>query len=355
MHLSFMALFLTGRIGRNQIEPPEQVGPDTAVVLTEKNGPRRLTRIIETEPSPRIDRDEIAPDDSLAARLMGMRVGDEVELRSIATESSRYLVVTIQNKYVHAHFRSLEQFQVMFPESRAFGSLNIDPKKGDQQFKTVFDAVKQRSEFIREIKGLYGSGNLPIAIAAKLGGSSGFDFWNTIFVDPEMQFNVVLGLPEDYAKANRILGQHAHRAVIDPITLYGLVRLKIAETVRSAFDDLGVVQTTLDLLRRVVQEREADRGREKGILGWDGEHYQMVRLAPEAIEERISDIREVLSFAETLTLVPAEATGELTDEARELFSDLDPAFLDTILAARGNDRILLCDDRPFRDLEADRK
>jgi hypothetical protein len=147
-----MALFLTGRIGRNQIEPPEQVGPDTAVVLTEKDGPRRLTRIIETEPNPRIDRDEIAPDDSLAARLMGLRLGDEVELRSIATESSRYLISTIQNKYVHTHFRSLEQFQVMFPESRAFGSLNIDPSKGDQQFKPIFDAVKQKGEFGRQIR-----------------------------------------------------------------------------------------------------------------------------------------------------------------------------------------------------------
>lgn len=64
MHLGFMGLFLTGGVGRNQIELPEQVGPDTALVLTEKDGPRRLTRIIETEPNPRIDRDEIAPEDS---------------------------------------------------------------------------------------------------------------------------------------------------------------------------------------------------------------------------------------------------------------------------------------------------
>jgi hypothetical protein len=350
MHLGFIALFLTGRIGRNQIELPEQVGPDTAVVLAEMDGPRRLTRIIETEPNPRIDRDEIAPYDSLATRLLGLRVGDEVELRSIATQSSRYLISRVQNKYVHAHFRSLEQFQVMFPESRAFGSLNIDPSKGDQQFNPIFEAVKQKGEFGRQIKDLYRSGRLPIAIAANFGGSSGFEFWDTIFADPAMQFNVVVGRPEDYAKVHRIFAQHAHRAVIDPITLYGLVRLKIAETAHAAFEDLGVVQTTLDLLRRVLQEREADRGREKGILGWDGEHYRMVRLAPEAIEERVTEIQEVLSFAETLTLIPAEATGELTVAAKEVFNDLDPAFLDTILAAHGNGRLLLSDDLPFRAL-----
>lgn len=210
---------------------------------------------------------------------MGLRVGDEVELRSISTESPRYLVSTIQNKYLHAHFRSLEQFQVMFPESRAFGSLSVDPSKGDQQFKLIFDAVKRKGEFGQQIKHLYRSGRLPIPIAAKLGGSSsGFAFWDTIFSDPAMQFNVVLGRPEDYTEGNRILNEQKPRAVIDPITLYGLVRLKITETVRSAFDDLGVVQTTLDLLRGVVQEREADRGQQMGVLGWDGEQYHMVRL-----------------------------------------------------------------------------
>ena len=353
IHLGFIALFLTGRVRRNPIEPPEQVGPDTAVALVEKDGPRRLTRIIETEPNPRIDRDEIAPDDSLATRLIGLRVGGEVELRTIAAESPRYVVSAIQNKYLHAHVRSLEQFQVMFPESRAFGSLSIDPSKGDQQFKPIFDAVKQKGEFGRQIRDLHRSGHLPIAIAAKFGGTSGFEFWDAIFADEAMQFNVVLGRQEDYAESLGLLSQQTHRAVIDPITLYGLVRLKIAETVREAFDDLAVVQTTLDSLRRVLQEREADRGREKGILAWDGEHYQMVRLAPEAIEQRVADIQEVLSFAETLTLVPAEAVGELTNEAREVFNDLDPAFLDTIFAARGNDRILLCDDRPFRTLSTE--
>lgn len=131
------------------------------------------------------------------------------------------------------------------------------------------------------------------------------------------------------------------------------MRLKIADTVRASFDDLGVVQTTLDLLQCVVRERQEDRGREHGVVGWDGEHYQMVRLGPEATEERISEIQEVLPFAKILTLVPAEAEGEIKGEAKELFEDLDPAYLDTILAARGDDRILLSDDLPFRALAAE--
>jgi len=131
------------------------------------------------------------------------------------------------------------------------------------------------------------------------------------------------------------------------------VKLKIADAVRASFDDLGVVQTTLDLLRRLVHELAQNRGTKQAGLGWDGEHYQMVELSPEAIEHRISEAQGVLSFAESLTLVPAEAPGEIKNEAKQLFDDLDPAYLDTILAAQGGNRVLLCDDLPFRLLAAE--
>ena len=117
IHLGYMAgLFLFGRVGGGQINTPEQVAPNTAVLLVEKGGDGRLTRVIETEPNPQIERDEIAPTDSLAVRLIGLRVGDEIELDTVGVEPARYVVSEIRNKYLHAHFRSLERFPIMFPE-----------------------------------------------------------------------------------------------------------------------------------------------------------------------------------------------------------------------------------------------
>ena len=101
-------------------------------------------------------------------------------------------------------------------------------------------------------------------MAAKFGGASGFEFWEAVRGDPDLQFNVVLGRAEDFAEAHKTLSEGSRRAVVDPITLYGLVRLKIAGIVRASFDDLGVVQTTIDLLRRVLHERESERGRHQG-------------------------------------------------------------------------------------------
>ena len=50
----------------------------------------------------------------------------------------------------------------------------------------------------------------------------------------------VLGRAEDYAEAHNLLSRGTRRAVVDPITLYGLIRLDIAKIVRDSFDDLGV-------------------------------------------------------------------------------------------------------------------
>jgi tetratricopeptide (TPR) repeat protein len=347
VHLGYtVGLIFTGRVGRGNIDSPSQVAPDTAVVLTGSDG-KQLTRVIETEPNPQIERDEIGLDDPLAKRLIGMQVGEEIALDGLGVEPAKYVVSTIQNKYLHAHFRSLERFRTMFPENRAFGSFTIDESKGDKRFKPIFDLIKNRGELARQIKDFYRSGRLPSAVAARLGGSTGFEFWDAIWADPDARFNVGMGRPEDYQEAHRVLTAK-RRAVVDPITLYGLVRLKIAEEVRAAFDDLAVVQTTIDLLRRVLVEREQGRGRRQRTLGWDGEHYQMVELGPDAIEQRISEAQAVLAFAESLTRVPAEAPGEIKEEAKELFNDLDNAYLDTVLAACGDNRVLLCDDFPFR-------
>jgi hypothetical protein len=239
------------------------------VVLAEKGGERRLTRILETEPNPRVDRDEVITEDPLATRLIGLRVGDEVETKALGIDSITYVVTTIQNKYVHAHFRSLERFEAMFPESRAFGSFKVDPTKGEESFKPTFDAVKRRGEFARQIEDMYRSGQLPLAIGAKLGGSDGFEFWESIHGHPGLQFNVAVGNREDYEVARQIL-QGNRRAIIDPITLWGLVRLRIAGIVRSSFDDLGIVQTALDPppSNRSRATRQSRCRTEYAGLGW---------------------------------------------------------------------------------------
>jgi tetratricopeptide (TPR) repeat protein len=352
IHLSYtLGLFLTGHVGRGRVETPQEVQLGVAVILSEKDGDRRLTRIIETEPDPQIDHDEVSPDNPLARKLIGLKLGDEIELENFGLEPIRFVVASLQSKFVYAHFRSLGRFETMFPENRALGSVKIDESKGEERFKPIFDSVKRRSEFARQIEELCRSG-LPLAMVAKMGGRSGFDLWDFVRHHNNLEFQTAVGVLPEYREAHKALSD-CRRAVVDPITLYGLVQLDIAEAVRDTFEDLGVVQTTLDLLREFLRERRDKKGVKQGIMAWDGEHYHMIELSEEAIDHQIAQAEAVLAFAESLTLVPAEADTGIKAEAREIFTDLDAAYLDTVLAAQGDRRLLFSDDRLFRSLAAE--
>jgi cellulose synthase operon protein C len=126
--------------------------------------------------------------------------------------------------------------------------------------------------------------------------------------------------------------------------------LGVADVVRSCLEDLGVVQTTIDMLRRLVAERSQEKSTQQGTFGWDGQHYRMTKVDDVAASRSIEEAEKALAFAERLTLVPSEAAGGLLAGSKEVFDDCDPCFVDTIYAAQGSERLLLCDDYMFRQL-----
>ena len=156
MHLAYtMGLVFTGKSQKLAFTTPTEVAPDTAVLMAEKDGGRKLVRILETEPNPRIESNEIAPSAELGPVLLGRKIGDEIEIPSIGVEPTVYVIREIRNKYLHAHFRSLEQFEILFPGHQGFGSFSIDESKGDAKFKPIFDLVKRRREFVADLADMY--------------------------------------------------------------------------------------------------------------------------------------------------------------------------------------------------------
>jgi tetratricopeptide (TPR) repeat protein len=352
MHLAYMmSLVFTGKSQKLAFTTRSEVAPDTAVLLAEKGGGRKLVRILETESNPRIESNEIAPNAELGPALLGRKVGDEIEIPSISGAPTIYVISEIRNKYLHAHYRSLEQFEVLFPVQQWFGSFSIDESKGDAKFKPIFDSAKRRSEFIADLGERYREGQLPLMMLSRFSGHSPCDAWEWVVAQSTLGLRACIS-SQEFANASNLLVAN-RKAVIDPVTLYGLVRLGIADKVRECFEDLGVVQTTIDLLRRQFEERKIELGKELGTLGWDGQRYQMVKYDDAFTLERIEQAQAALVFAKRLTLVPAVPGVVLTDDMRQLFQDVDPSFLDTIYAAQGGNRLLYCDEYVLRHVAAE--
>ena len=271
LHIAYMmGLVFMGRSQKRAFSRPAEVAPDAVVLMEEKEGTRRLVRILETEPNPRIENNEIAPETELGPSLIGRKVGDEIEVLSAGPEPTIYVIREIRDKHLHAHFCSLEQFETLFPGHQGFGSFRIDERKGADKFKPIFDLVKRRSEFTSQLADMYRTGQLPLMWLSKYSGNSPCDVWEWVSAQSDLGARACLGLPQEFTSACNLLTK-SRKAVIDPITLYALTRLHVAEKARACFDDLGVVQTSIDLLRRLVDQRGQGRGKDHGSLGWDGD------------------------------------------------------------------------------------
>ena len=349
VHLGYMmGLVFTGKSQKLAFTAPTEVEPDTVVLMTEKDGGRKLVRILETDPDPKIERDEITPDVELGPILLRRKVGEEIEIPSISGRPTVYVIREIRNKYLHAHYRSLEQFETLFPGNPGFGAISIDESKGDSKFKPIFNSAKRRSEFIADLAERYRQGQLPLMMLSRFAGHSPCDTWDWVVAQPDLGMRACVG-SQEFSNASNLLAT-SRKAVIDPITLYGLVQLGIVDKVRACFEDLGVVQTTIDLFRRHLEERKKELGTDHGTLGWNGQNYQIVKYDDAFTLQRIQQAQAALTFAEELTLLSATPTVVFADERRQIFEDLDPSFLDTIYAAEGDSRLLYSDEYMFRRL-----
>ena len=339
-------LFLMGQAVRAGVTSPVLVGPDTAVTL-EQDGDGEVVRVIETEPNPRLERDEVPPEDPFASQLLGLRVDDEFEIPSPGGKPRRFRVKLIEDKYLHAQRRCLSNFHRSFPVSQAFGTFKFDPEDGEAGVEPMLQAVRKRAEHVREVVARYKSGELPLAFAAKMTGSSVYDVWDGFRASPDVQFSCSTGVQAETEQADSNL-QDAELCILDPLVPYSAVRLGIAGSLRASFPRMGITQSALDMLQRLAEERREERAGRRGSLSWTGDHYVMHEMTNDEVEARVAIAEDAMTFAARCELVPAEGSGSMVAETMRVYDMLPPAFLDAALAAQRPGCVLLCDDFALR-------
>jgi len=347
IHLGFaLGLVLNGRPNQAALAAPSEIGPGVGVALRNEATGETIFRIIETAEDPVVERGELAPSDTFAKRLVGLRLNDTIDINKVGVGPQTHTVVELQSRFLFAHHRTLRDFPGLFPGHPAFGSFEIDESKGDAKFEQMFALARDRAEQGKEIETLYRENILPLPMMAKFGGATVFDVWDAVSANPTLGLKSALGVAGEFE-----VGRTAATAgvtLVDPLTLYGWSRLGIADVIAKSPHRLAVVQATIDMLRELVEERENQRGKKLGTFGWDGERYHLIELTQEAIEEQIAHASAALSFAESLMLVPSESDQSLSEEILDMLKGMDPAYHDTLLAALQPKRAFLTDDLGIR-------
>lgn len=348
IHLGFMVgLILTGRSGRHVDFDREVVEEDTVVVVSRDHADP-LTKIIETAPAPRADRDEISPEDPLALRLMGKAVGDNLPMDS-AVGKLNATVTKILSKYAHAYHRSQKDFERLFPESKIFGALRIDENDLEGSIRPILESARERAGQVKRIEEAYESGKAPIALLAAAGGGSVFDFWDFLRHHGSIKIKMALGNAVERKAATQSV-MAAPGVIVDPITLYGAQTLGFADTLLQACPDLHITQSSIDLLHEAYQDRVDAIGGEgrRGSFVADEHGARIIEMSREMSDLLLSNLGRTLDLARGLKIAMPEEGTALHPDFEAVFEDVGPYFVDTLVVAKERGWTLLADDTALR-------
>lgn len=349
LHLGYaIGLVMTGRPDESVLAAPEVIDVGSGTTLINEATGEILFRVIQPGEGAVIERGEISPDDPFARRLIGLRVGDTVEVIKATGDAHDYRVAEVQSRHLFAMRRTLRDFPSLFPDNPAFGSFEIDDSKGDNKFEEMFALARRRGESGREIEAMYRENALPLPMVAKFTGSSVFELWDAFSAQPELGLKSAVGINEEFDAGRR--AARSGIVLVDPATLYGWVGMGVSQLLEKTGLRLAVVQSTIDALRQLTEERKEQRGHKMGTLGFDGEQYRFIELTDEVLDCKIATATEALRLAERLILLPAEGDIRIPDRVLDLVADREPAYADTLLAAIQHKRALLTDDLGFRVL-----
>ena len=241
----------------------------------------------------------------------------------------------------------LADFERLFPENPAFGSVPIDLSQGIKGAEPMLRLIRERSRHVRDLEEQYRAGSIPVASVAVAGGASMFEVWDAFAANPGMPISTATGSAEEFSMAAERIAT-ANLAILDPLMVYAASRLGIDAGLRAAVPRLGITQTTRDLLRGLLDDRRRDLGSRRGTMVWTGEHYVMHERTAEQADALVQQAQAAIAFAEACELIPAEGDRSIVDELRDLWGILPDALLDSALAAQCQGGILISDDAAFR-------
>ena len=335
-HLGYCGLFVGWS---EEWEEPVVVEPGCSVRL--KNGEdEKWWHILEDGEEPNGLR-ELSPNNDLAKRLLGQRVGAVIVLRQ-AFGNVSYEIAELQSKYVRAFQETCKEFSLRFPDDISLSLVEMD-----SNFTPIFQSIELRHQYISNVEGLYKSQQLPFASFCALIGNTTLMAWPEYTALPERRLHFGTGSDQEMYEAGELLCD-ADAIVLDMVALLTVHKLRLAEHLRERFSRITIPQLVFDETQNDVDRMKIGPA-PSGYMGKDEEgRYRLTEMTDEVWEERRAYAHAVLELADTFERIPSYALLDADDPKRAIEA-LTPAGAGAIFA--GDEQfevrpILILDDLP---------
>lgn len=346
-HLAMIGLTLF----RDDLPFPEKVEVDTVFTLQDAVGEKRVF-IIESASDPEIRAGEIPPQHPLSQKALGHRLHDRIVVTDTVFQKDERQIVSVQHKYVHALHESRDKFHELFPGDHRLTQVRIQSGDDEQSLQPILSAVSARSESVSRIEQLYNTHPFPIGVIATLLGINPIDAWIGLLGNAAVKIICCLGAEPERMKAFGAIDANEQGYIVGPLTLFMMHILKIQDSVYAVTGRLGITQSTLSLLKDLLQDRKAYLQHGNYLtLSKEGAQFVGMEVTKEDVGESIRKIEEILGWTTAhCDIIPAIAKSDSQHIGAHTENLMHPAFFDTLLAADGSGRTLLCDDFHLRSL-----
>ncbi len=326
-----------------------QVPLDAAIVDVDMSFKLEDGRMFVIEASDILDRmHEVKPDHPLAKSALGAKVGDEIVVAVNPYQQQKAKVVDLMHKYVRAHVEILESFQLNFPGHTGLMAFSLG-SDAVPQTDAVVAALEDQAEAVAAALAMYSKG-VAICLVASLLGHHPIRVWQEMVHARNERVRCSRGTDQERTVARTLL-HSSSGFVVDPLTLFVLHVLGVADCLSMFNVPVGVTTTTIESL---VSFRSQLKEHEKEGLKTLGEHAGklIANVVPaDLVTEEIHRIDRILEWVDRhCDRVDAVGDLDLSGEAREAVKSVDPAFMDTARAAMYSGRLIVADDLNYRDL-----
>lgn len=342
IHLAYVSVFLSRTSDRDAALDESCVTAGTTVTLKSEAETRSFALLRDGE-RPRTP-DEVAPGDDLAVRLMGLKVGDAVQL---GRDAEVFSVTAVVSSYVKAFQDTLVQFSTRFPNQKALRQLHIE---GDD-ITPLLEILDNQHEAVSRVIDLYAAGKLTAGSAASAMGRPLADLWQGI-LSTKGANRPRVNMPLTLVQQMQLIGE-APPLVFDVTALMTLSAFELADKIPTLGAVLVVPRAVVDDVEETIARRHSRPGSHAAI-GKDVSGYFFREFSPDEVQQDEATLRGLLSLLnDSFEVRPLDALLTLSDARLTALTDaVGQAQIAAVLTTTDCGGVLVTDDPTLARLAA---
>ncbi len=342
INMAYIHLFLSKDIdGKNKLFSPKKIEKDTHVKL-KINGEEKIIILVDTKKSDLI-MGELSINSDFGSKLVGLKVGDKVELKVSDSLSQIINILEVKSKYVKAFQDCIQSFNLQFPKDKGFKLIKVG-----KDLKNLFNILDETADRASKFTDLYKQRKLTIGALSNLLGIDLFDAWVVLTNSPELNLRCSIGsVKERQYELN--IAEKSSRIIIDLIGLFTLAYLDCYDFLTRLFSEIYISQSSLDEITLAIGLESSLKRKGYETIGKHKDRYIRRKIEPKDVREKIRLLKKIHRFIINKTKVIGFKKPISFFEQR-LVDVLGKPSFDTIRIAKENNLTLYSDDLFLREL-----